>query len=457
MTKKIKFNKFKRYILCSLALLLSMLYLLPICKIANAESIVYTNVLEDLRQDSNFSLDDYPVNNYDYSLQLIQVSESINSELFVYIYQPCLANDDLLATSINISLTIDDEELGTELDYKNYKLTLLNSSGTLYKYVVKDLIISSDLIRYYEISTIFRKWKVSYDNGLPKHNDNSIDEVAFDVGLRYTFKTDTTGNVTHSATAIDLIEITSRYDSFYRFTNGSTLLPDAHDSFFTAFATDMPMDKLLEAQVEFVTYTYHKQKSNLPNQGTVDEQGYTYENGDDVRHNLVLSSDENQEITVGYIFKTTYTNAQIETVESFRTRENLSETTLTNLIGKQWVLNYYSAEYSTWADSVGVSVIAEHESGTKVKELTILRLKFRVDQTTYNLGVIDNKQTGSDSVGGETLTIWQKIGEFITSTVNILKDFMLSVWAVIKTIFTNWKLALATIGAIILIVLLKGR
>lgn len=38
---------------------------------------------------------------------------------------------------------------------------------------------------------------------------------------------------------------------------------------------------------------------------------------------------------------------------------------------------------------------------TLVGDVTILRLKFETDGVTYNLGVIDNKQTGSDKPSNE--------------------------------------------------------
>lgn len=55
--------------------------------IAKAEStITYTNVLEDLQRDGSFSKDNYPEKENDYSLQIIQLAESSNKELFVYVY-----------------------------------------------------------------------------------------------------------------------------------------------------------------------------------------------------------------------------------------------------------------------------------------------------------------------------------------------------------------------------------
>ena len=52
------------------------------------EQIPYTNVMEDLEKDNSFKLEDYPAVEDDYSLQVIQIAESVNGELFVYVYQP---------------------------------------------------------------------------------------------------------------------------------------------------------------------------------------------------------------------------------------------------------------------------------------------------------------------------------------------------------------------------------
>ena len=86
---------------------------------AYAEEIIYySDVLEDLRKDENFKIEDYPVIEDDYSLQVIQIAESVNNELFIYVYQPSAS---LLATSLN--MTIDYH---ASSNYLNYKLRYLN-------------------------------------------------------------------------------------------------------------------------------------------------------------------------------------------------------------------------------------------------------------------------------------------------------------------------------------------
>ena len=70
-------------------------FVLSVCAVFNeahtlaiAEEITYTEVLTDLQKDSSFNADNYPTKADDYSLQIIQLAESVNKELFVYVYQP---------------------------------------------------------------------------------------------------------------------------------------------------------------------------------------------------------------------------------------------------------------------------------------------------------------------------------------------------------------------------------
>ena len=82
---------------------------------ADGTSTTYSNVLDDLKKDSNFNPDDYPDKPDDYSLQVITVAEGENGELFVYVYQPSGKTVQLEASSINISSEHKD------LDFYNYK------------------------------------------------------------------------------------------------------------------------------------------------------------------------------------------------------------------------------------------------------------------------------------------------------------------------------------------------
>lgn len=62
------------------------------------------------------------------------------------------------------------------------------------------------------------------------------------------------------------------------------------------------------------------------------------------------------------------------------------------LKGKQWVLRFAETSYSLNGGASGATT----SFSTLVGDVTILRLKFETDGIVYNLGTIDNKQTGSD-------------------------------------------------------------
>ena len=142
---------------------------------AYAAETAYTNVMDDLQKDEMFSLADYPDNAEDYSIQVEQIAESVNNELFIYTYQPSQKTKFLTATDINMSLSNSAD--GTQL----YDLVLLSSEGVFCKYKVKDFVVKSeDAVRYYNISAIYRAWDESIDD--ETGNDNTKDGVAFSVG-----------------------------------------------------------------------------------------------------------------------------------------------------------------------------------------------------------------------------------------------------------------------------------
>lgn len=130
-------RKSNRFLLAALAFLLAFCTVFTaVQSIAYAES-GYSGVLDDLQKDDSFDESHYPVIADDYSLKLIQIAESVDGELFLYVYQPSGQAKNLIASSINISTTINDE-----ISYRNYKVRLLSSSGVFYKYIVQDFGVS---------------------------------------------------------------------------------------------------------------------------------------------------------------------------------------------------------------------------------------------------------------------------------------------------------------------------
>ena len=370
--------------------------------IAKAESTVtYTNVLEDLQRDSSFSKENYPEKATDYSLQLIQLAESSDKELFVYVYQPSGQLKGLVASSINISTTINDA-----VSYHNYKLELLNADGVFFKYKVSDFVVKDDAVRYYAITSIYRKWDKTIDPATG--NDNTVTEVNCNVSKQYAFGT-INGKPYVNCVDIDTIVVTDKFVGFVRYENGFTLYNSACDSHFVAFNTDKPIDKLLEADVYYTTQSYNWNWTAFV--GEKETFGTKQDN-----YSYLKYTDKVEHTGEGW-FAGTYKWDRIQTVDDFisgEKRENifhgavldvkvstkLTDSALNELKGKKWVLLFTETAYSFTPDYTGTG--SQYSSSTVVGDVTILRLKFETDGITYNLGTIDNKQTGGKDPSNST-------------------------------------------------------
>lgn len=362
----------------------------------------YTSVLDDLQRDDSFSEAYYPPVSGDYSLNVIQLAESTDRELFVYVYQPSGQTKDLRAASINLSTTINDE-----ISYFNYKLRLLNSSGVFYKYIVEDFTVKQEPTRYYAISSIYRPFDDEIDS---PPDQGEITEVNYPVARQYCFGT-LNGKPFVQAVDIETITITDKFVGFVRYPDGFQLYVGACDSHFVAFNTDKPMDKLLEADVY---YTSQKYTSSFA-VGTGENETF-YEKQDNYAY---LKYTDKVEHTGGGWFAGTYRWDRIETVEQFIAENSTYQNVYTGAIldvsvanaiteegkaalkGKQWVLRFVETSYSL-TSGMG----STYESTTLVGDVTILRLKFETDGIVYNLGTIDNKQTGSrDPINEEEIDL----------------------------------------------------
>ena len=366
--------------------------------IARAASIEYSGVLDDLKKDASFQESNYPERPTDYSLNIIQIAESVNKELFVYVYQPSGERKNITASSINISTTINDA-----ISFINYKLDLLSSNGVFYKYKVRDFVVKDEPTRYYAITSIYRPFDESIDAGTG--NDNTITEVNYAVNKQYCFGT-INGNPYVNCVDIETIVVTDKFVGFVRYMDGFKLYVGACDSHFVAFNTDKPMDKLLEADVYYTTQAYSSAWVMFA--GTSEEFG---EKSDNYAY---LKYTDKVEHNGGGLFAGTYTWDRIQTVEDFIANENqdniyhgaiidvkystkLTDAAMQELQGKRWVLRFAETDYTFWTGDSAYGTFA-----TIVGDVTILRLKFETDGITYNLGVIDNKQTGGKEPSNET-------------------------------------------------------
>ena len=137
--------------------------------------------------------------------------------------------------------------------------------------------------------------------------------------------------------------------------------------------------------------------------------------GDKADKYAYLKYTDKVEHTGDGLFAGTYKWDRIQTVDDFLKGENcdniyhgavlnvktsskLTDDALAELKGKKWVLRFTETSYALNSGGNGSS----SSRSTLVGDVTILRLKFETDGITYNLGVIDNKQTGGKEPSNET-------------------------------------------------------
>ena len=373
--------------------------------VAAEENKTASGVIEDLSKDASFNAANYPSNAKDYSLSVMQLAESTDKELFVYVYQP--SGDKVKASSVNISATINDN-----ISYHNYKLELLNFVGTLFKYKVAGFKVKADPVRYYATSSIYRPFDA--DIGDEKSGNNTINEVNYAVNRQYCFG-EINGKQYVSCVDIETIVITDKFVGFVRYPDGFKLFTGAGacDSHFVAFNTDKKIDKLFEADVYYTT-------QKVSYDFFTEDSPFSIKFGDSKTDNYAyLKYTDKVEHTGGGFFAGTYKWDRIQSVDDFIKTEDrttvyygailnskvsikLTDEALNELKGKKWVLRFTETSYNKAPKSGMGAATYYHAETTMVGNVTILRLKFETDGITYNLGVIDNKQTGSTEPSNST-------------------------------------------------------
>ena len=369
-----------------------------VANVAFAEGKTASGVLEDLSKDASFNAENYPSNAKDFSLSVMQLAESADKELFVYVYQP--SGDKVKASSINISTTINDD-----ISFFNYSLELLNFEGTLFKYKVTNFEVKKDPVRYYAISSIYRPFDAGI--GDEKSGNNTINEVNYAVNRQYCFG-EINGKPYINCIDIETIVVTDKFVGFVRYPDGFKLFTGAGacDSHFVAFNTDKKIDKLFEADVYYTT-------QKVSYDFFTEDSPFSIKFGDSKTDNYAyLKYTDKVEHTGGGFFAGTYKWDRIQSVDDFIKTEDrttvyygavlnskvsskLTDEALNELKGKKWVLRFTETSYNKAPKSGMGAATYYHAETTMVGNVTILRLKFETDGITYNLGVIDNKQTGS--------------------------------------------------------------
>ena len=342
--------------------------------------VTYTSCEQDLSNNKDFDITNYPINDNNFSPKVVQIMEA-DGNLFVYVYCPTWW---LEITSLNLYTTA---EISTP---KNYDLKFINEYKTIRKYLVQEFSVSSEAIRYYNIPSIFRKYNSMVDKEAP--GDNTISEVSFAVGQTWQVTTQNGENY-YTSTYLETIEITSKYVGFVRYSNGFVLHADACDSHFVAFTTDKDIDKLLEADLEYITRSVVE----------VDYLGTSYGDdtsyGDAIDNAITLTYTDKVSNSVG-LFGTKYEWERIQTVDEFVKENNLTSSANASILNKKWVLRFCETDYEEKYTSYN-PYDKQTLYYTAVTDVTILRLKFVTDGVIYNMALVDNKQSGDTKPDNE--------------------------------------------------------
>ena len=456
----------KTFIVFFTVLLLVLTFLCGQFSFPAYASTKYSNVLDDLKKDEEFNISEYPDKPNDYSIQVIQIAESSARELYIYTYQPCQMSQYIVATAINMALTkelgssdnasdmvdmyneyytsaegydgtvhggggirprglstFSENEASTQT--KPYSLTFLNSEGTLCKYKVNDFTVSSESVRYYNITSIYRKWNSAIDG--VQTGSQTIGQKAYPVGQRWTVGTVGT-KVVYDAEEVEVIKVTDQAVGFRRYAEGyrfmDTAVCDAH---YLVFSCDHPIDRLISAEVSFYTRDYKALK------------GSSTKYGDKVLHNRTLYDFEKVEIDgsgIGnggdYVFDRL--SRTDDFISSLREQgSTITEEEVSAITQYDWVLNFYETEYAVQAGGldvllctlvplgfVGTIVRSCTTTGTIVSDVTLMQLEFQYQGHVYNMGVVSDRQTGPDTPSGVEVApavkgladLWQKIVDF---------------------------------------------
>lgn len=376
---------------CLIIMLLSIVLSFGAPSLVYADTTNTSSVLDDLRLDSNFDVGKYPSNSKDVGTYVIQIAESVNKDLFIYTYQPCQRSYSMQATKVNMSASKSIEAT------KLYTLTLLSQEGVFCKYKVDDFKVSTKDTRYYNISSIYRKWLSGTDADVG--NDNTVNESAFKVGQVWTVKT-TGDTVRYDMYEEEVITITNQYVGMRRYSEGLRWENSPScDSHFLAFSCEHNIDKLLSATVEFDTTAYKTIKG-----GIFTKDNYTE---DAPVHHTANLYDYQVASTNGSGWFGDYKEwHRMSSMEDFIKEVGITGDEKTNLEKFDWILNFYETEYECAAGgkdfiialiSSPIAIInARTTRGEKVSNVALLRLEFEYEGEIYNLGVVSNIQTGTN-------------------------------------------------------------
>lgn len=359
----------------------------------NVDTSKYTPVLQDLQKDETFNVDDYPVIEDDYSLQVIQIAESVNGELFVYVYQPCGTVKELRALTINLSLTENVYDIGI------YDLVFLNSVGVFQKYKVANFSVSDEHTRYYNVVSISRGFDESFDNDV---TDNFVSRLSFYVGRLWRL-VGYGNDIEFSVVEKNVITVTDKYLGYLLYEDGYYLFESKKTaSNYLVFDTDFPIDNLVEVDITYCTESFSQNYKN----GTYYEP--TYSNKSLPIKNTLHFDEYGSSVNPSLWFHSKCTWKIIQPVSDFLKEEylRLSDEAKSNIEGKKWVLRFFDTTYNETHSIDNSDNYWSNTTFLRATDVSLLRLSFYTNGESYNLGVVDDFRSGKDTSDNNNNLNW---------------------------------------------------
>ena len=370
-------QKRKTILTAFLVLLLCLQMLLPFATVIRAETVEYSGVLEDLQKDANFDASAYPSVADDYSMQVIQIAESVNDTLILYVYQPSAYTKKLVASSVRLSQTRESA------DCDDYDLTLLDSEGIFQKYRVEGVTVSESSVRSYFIVCLHRPFDKNIDE--KPTDDNTIVAKAVPIEQIWTATTTESGVTYKAEYSEDTIAVTAEHFGYISYDKGQFFYSSKVDSHYLAFSTNKPIDAIKEARISY--------------EGICHNENSAINKKDDeaISGTVVLNEGQVFQINNFNFFSDEYTYTRIQTASAFlkcEGDEKLEESTIKAVSGKQWVLRFLETERSYNAYDPYINIYS------RLTAVTLFRLKYEYRGQIYDVGVVSDIAHGDDKADG---------------------------------------------------------
>lgn len=370
-----------------------------------------SDVIDDLNKDSKFNVNNYPHIADNYGLEVIQIAESDNGELYIYVYQPSDATKDYKAKYINMSL--ESVYNNRDLHYNLYSLTLVNSDGVFDKYVVDNFTVKNDLYRYYSISAIYREFDSSVD--VSSEAIDTKQYKAYSVG-QYWCAYYYNNVLTYEMEKIDVVNIDVQATGSVTYFDGFKFYWDSCDSHYIAFSvSNYNIDKIYDADITYTITNYSYWYNNFGAESTKVLSTDTI--------TKKLSEFDTGGNTGGGLFGKKYTWNRIQDVSSFikeaedDANESFSKQEKEALNNSQFVFRFAETDYKS--TSTGTEVITYYSVATNIG---ILRLHFLAEGKVYNLGCVSDL-VGTDSTPELDVDGKDNLKNYLEELDDYLEDF----------------------------------